>query len=91
MAASASDTRGSVLAPLFLPDFCASRAVLAVVLIAELVAIVFAIARQALHDNFWIDLAGSSLFLLWIGLTCAAVLCRTRTVAAHACRQRARR
>ena len=44
---------------------------LAVVLIAELVALMFAIARQALHDNFWLDLAGSSLFLLWIGLTCA--------------------
>jgi hypothetical protein len=38
----------------------------------------FAISRQALHDNFWLDLAGSSLFLLWIGLSCAAVLCRTR-------------
>jgi two-component system sensor histidine kinase AlgZ len=62
----------------FLPDFCGSRAVLAVVLIVELVAIVFAISRQALHDNFWIDLAASSLFLLWIGLTASAVLCRSR-------------
>ena len=77
MAASASDTRGPRL-DLFLPDFCESRAVLAVVLIAELVAIMFAIARQALHGNFWLDLASSSLFLLWIGLTCAAVLCRAR-------------
>ena len=77
MSAPDPDTRGS--APtLYLPDFCESRAVLAVVLIAELVAIVFAISRQALHDNFWLDLAGSSLFLLWIGLSCAAVLCRTR-------------
>lgn len=62
----------------FLPDFCGSRAVLAVVLIVELVALVFAIARQALHDNFWTDLATTSLFLLWVGLTCTAVLCRTR-------------
>jgi two-component system, LytTR family, sensor histidine kinase AlgZ len=62
----------------FLPDFCGSRAVLAVVLIVELVALIIAIARQALHDNFWIDLATSSLFLLWVGLTCTAVLCRTR-------------
>jgi two-component system, LytTR family, sensor histidine kinase AlgZ len=62
----------------FLPDFCGSRAVLAVVLIVELVALIIAIARQALHDNFWIDLATSSLFLLWVGLTCAAVLCRAR-------------
>lgn len=62
----------------FLPDFCGSRAVLAVVLIVELVALVFAIARQALHDNFWTDLATTSLFLLWVGLTCTAVLCRAR-------------
>jgi two-component system, LytTR family, sensor histidine kinase AlgZ len=77
MSAPDPDTRGS--APtLYLPDFCESRAVLAVVLIAELVAIVFAISRQALHDNFWIDLAASSLFLLWVGLGCSAVLCRAR-------------
>ena len=62
----------------FLPDFCAPRAVLAVVLIVELVAIIFAIARQALHSNFWIDLATGSLFLLWLGLACSAVLCRAR-------------
>jgi two-component system sensor histidine kinase AlgZ len=77
MAASVSDTRGPP-SQLFLPDFCESRAVLAVVLIVELVALMFAISRQALHSNFWLDLAGSSLFLLWIGLTCASVLCRTR-------------
>ncbi|HEY7638310.1 MAG TPA: histidine kinase [Steroidobacteraceae bacterium] len=77
MAASASDTRGPS-STLFLPDFCESRAVLAVVLIVELVALIFAISRQPLHGNFWLDLAGSSLFLLWIGLTCAGVLCRAR-------------
>ena len=89
MAASASETRapssstGSPASPasapaFFLPDFCAPPAVFAVVLIAELVALVIALARQALHDNFWADLAGGSMFLLWIGLTCAAVLCRAR-------------
>jgi two-component system, LytTR family, sensor histidine kinase AlgZ len=76
---SASGATKRISAPtFFLPDFCGSRAVLAVVLIVELVALIIAIARQALHDNFWIDLATSSLFLLWVGLTCAAVLCRTR-------------
>lgn len=62
----------------FLPDFCAARAVLAVVLLVELVAMVLTIARQSLQQNFWVDLAASSLFLLWIGLGCAAVLCRSR-------------
>jgi two-component system sensor histidine kinase AlgZ len=62
----------------FLPDFCAAHAVLAVVLIVELVAIMLTIARQSLHQNFWVDLATCSLFLLWVGLGCAAVLCRSR-------------
>jgi two-component system, LytTR family, sensor histidine kinase AlgZ len=89
MAASVSESRapvssaGSPASPasapaFFLPDFCASPAVFAVVLIAELVALVIALARQALHDNFWPDLAGGSMFLLWVGLTCSAVLCRSR-------------
>src|SRR5688572_25012711 len=75
MAAPASYTRGPS-STLALPDFCESRAVLAIVLIVELVALMFAISRQA---SFWLDLSASSLFLLWIGLTCAGVLCRTRT------------
>ncbi len=65
-------------AAFFLPDFCAAPAALAIVLIAELVAILIAVARQAIHSSFWVDLASASLFLLWIGLTCAAVLCRAR-------------
>jgi two-component system, LytTR family, sensor histidine kinase AlgZ len=77
MAAPALETRAPLPA-LSLPDFCQPRAILAVVLITELVAIIFAIARQALHGNFWLDLATCSMFLLWIGLTCSAVLCRTR-------------
>jgi two-component system, LytTR family, sensor histidine kinase AlgZ len=63
---------------LLLPDFCAARAVLAVVLIVELVALIFTIARYAPQQSFWIDFAGCSLFLLWLGLVCTAVLCRAR-------------
>ncbi|MBC7984908.1 MAG: histidine kinase [Candidatus Obscuribacterales bacterium] len=62
----------------FLPDFCAGRMALAIVLIVELVAVVIALGRQAIHDNFWIDLACASMFLMWIGLGCTTVLCRTR-------------
>lgn len=78
MTATAIDHRGP--APtLHLPDFCAANAVLAVVLIVETVAILFALARETLHPNFWVDLACCSLFLLWLGLGCTAVLCRTRS------------
>ncbi len=63
---------------LLLPDFCAARSVLAVVLIVELVALIFAIARHSTQQDFWIDFAGCSIFLLWLGLVCTAVLCRAR-------------
>ncbi|HYM34647.1 MAG TPA: sensor histidine kinase [Steroidobacteraceae bacterium] len=72
-----NDERASTQA-FFLPDFCAGRMVLALVLITELVAFVFSLARQAVHDNFWVDLAAASMFMLWLGLGCAAVLCRAR-------------
>ncbi len=66
----------------YLPDFCASGAVLAIVLIVELTAIVLALARQGgpagAALEFWADLARTSLFLLWVGLVCAALLCSTR-------------
>ena len=62
----------------FLPDFCAARATLAIVLIVELVAFVLAIARHDTQTSFWIDLASLSLFLLWLGLSSSAVLCRSR-------------
>ncbi|MGE0114892.1 MAG: sensor histidine kinase [Steroidobacteraceae bacterium] len=61
-----------------LPDFCAGGTTLAVVLIVELVALILTTARQPFHQNFWVDLASTSLFLLWQGLISAAVLCRAR-------------
>ena len=66
----------------YLPDFCTSRAALAIVLIVELTAIVLALARQGgvqgIEPDFWADLARTSLFLLWVGLICAALLCWSR-------------
>jgi two-component system sensor histidine kinase AlgZ len=60
-----------------MPDFCAAGAVLAVVLISELVAVVLTLARAGIGYDvpFWVDLARKSLFMLWIGLSSAAVLC----------------
>jgi two-component system sensor histidine kinase AlgZ len=62
----------------FLPDFCAARAVLAIVLIAALLGFVLALGRRGGGDGFWIDLARMSAFLLWAGLLTAAALCRAR-------------
>ncbi|HEY0767457.1 MAG TPA: sensor histidine kinase [Steroidobacteraceae bacterium] len=63
---------------LYLPDFCTSRATLAIVLIVQLTAFVLTLARQSALD-FWTDLVRTSLFLLWIGLAGAALLCALRT------------
>jgi two-component system sensor histidine kinase AlgZ len=64
---------------LFLPDFCTPAAVLAVVLVAELVALALALAGGPGGLGFWDSLARISLFLLWSTLLCAAALCASRT------------
>jgi two-component system sensor histidine kinase AlgZ len=63
---------------LYLPDFCTSRAALANVLIVELTALVLTLAHENLGVGFWTDLSRTSLFLLWIGLAGAALLCWMR-------------
>lgn len=62
----------------FLPDLCTPIVVFGIVLVAELVAIVMSLARYHTINGFWTDLGKSSLFLLWIGLGTALVLCQAR-------------
>jgi two-component system, LytTR family, sensor histidine kinase AlgZ len=70
---------GAAHRPVFyLPDFCTSRATLALVLIVELTALVLTLARQSAATDLWTDLVRTSLFLLWIGLAGAALLCALR-------------
>ena len=64
--------------PFYLPDFCTSRATLALVLIVELTALLLTLARQSELVDFWTDLVRTSMFLLWIGLSGAALLCLLR-------------
>src|SRR5260221_14302710 len=62
----------------YLPDLCASRLVLGIVLTAELVALLLATARIGISGRFWEDLARTSFVLLWIALLSAGALCRLR-------------
>ncbi len=73
-----TDAAGGPGRSLYLPDFCTSRAALVLILIVELTAFVVTLARQSLEGDFWADLARTSLFLLWIGLAGAALLCLAR-------------
>jgi len=61
----------------FLPDFCGGRMVLGVVLISELVAVVLTLARPG-GQGFFTELAQISMFVQWLGLSGAAVLCFSR-------------
>jgi two-component system sensor histidine kinase AlgZ len=76
--ASATPSRAPDERGFYLPDFCAPRAVLAIVLIAALLAFVLTLARQTADGFFWIDLARTSAYLLWTGLLCAGALCAAR-------------
>ncbi len=62
----------------YLPDFCSAPMTIAIVLLAELLALVLTLARQPGETLFWIDLARASMFLLWIGLGSAFVMCRAQ-------------
>ena len=64
--------------PFFLPDLCTPVMVFGIVLVAELVAIIMSLARYHSINGFWTDLGKSSLFLLWIGLGTALILCQAR-------------
>jgi two-component system, LytTR family, sensor histidine kinase AlgZ len=70
-----TDAAGDDKKDYYLPDFCTSRAALAIVLIVELTAFVLALASWNRELGFWRDLSRLSLFLVWIGLTGAALLC----------------
>ena len=72
----ASDRSSPPVDDFFIPDFCATRMVFAIVLIAELIALTLTLARH--EADFLTELARVSLFLQWLGLTSAALLCYGR-------------
>jgi two-component system sensor histidine kinase AlgZ len=63
---------------LLLPDFCAPRAVLLILTIVTLTALLLTLAGTGFDQLFWSDLAGRLLFLVWIGLPGAGLLCALR-------------
>lgn len=62
----------------FLPDLCSAQSVFVVVLVSELLAIVLVLASGSLLPFNWEKLALTSLFVQWVALSSAAVLCRAR-------------
>jgi two-component system sensor histidine kinase AlgZ len=62
----------------FLPDFCAIPFVFAVVVTAELLAVMLTLAAPLQPGQFWGDLSLRSLFVQWIALGATGVLCIAR-------------
>lgn len=62
----------------YLPDFCAAGTVFVVVLIGELVAILLTLAGDHAPGMFLIALSKNSLFILWLALLSAVVMCLFR-------------
>ena len=62
----------------FVPDLCEARAVLVVVVVAQLMAIVLALSGTYYNHFSFERLALTSFFMQWVGLTSAAALCALR-------------
>lgn len=67
----------------FLPDFCATRIVFVVVLVAELLAIVLTLAQPPYVTERLFELGMYSLFIQWTALCCVGSLCLCRPYLNH--------
>jgi two-component system sensor histidine kinase AlgZ len=59
----------------FLPDFCRLEAVFYTTLMAQLLAILLALNTSVQSGEFWLPLAMYGLFILWVALLSAALIC----------------
>jgi two-component system sensor histidine kinase AlgZ len=64
----------------FVPDLCGPRPVFVMVMLAELLVLVHALASSSLTRFDWDLLAIGSLFVQWVVLLSAAMLCLSRTI-----------
>jgi two-component system sensor histidine kinase AlgZ len=67
----------------FVPELCQPEALLSMVLLAELLVLVLVLSEPMLPGFDWVRLALTSLFVQWIVLLSAAVLCRLRPLMAR--------
>lgn len=63
------------LVPANLPDLCTPSSVLLLVLVGMVVALVFALAASSGPGDFWLSFGLSVLFVQWVVLVSAALLC----------------
>lgn len=66
------------LGEFFIPDLCASRPVLLMILLAQLMVMVYTLASSTLPGFDWDLLATCSLFVQWVVLLSALLMCWSR-------------
>jgi two-component system sensor histidine kinase AlgZ len=62
----------------FVPDLCATNSILILFILAELLVLVYVVGDANLPEVAWETLAVASLFVQWIVLLCAGMLCALR-------------
>ena len=72
------DGSGRVTGEFLIPDLCSSRAVFIMVLLAELLVVLHTLANSQLPNLNWDLMGSSSLFVQWVVLGSAALLCPLR-------------
>ena len=74
---SSSTTADDRIPQAYLPDFCAAGTILIILLVAELVAILLTLVSFE-SGTFLTELSKMSMFVLWMALLGAGVLCLIR-------------
>ena len=67
----------------FLPDLCQVQSLFYMVLVAELLVLVLVLSDTGLASFSWARLGLTSLFVQWVVLTSAVILCNTRPFLKH--------
>ena len=67
----------------FIPDLCATRPVLMMFILAELLVVVYVLSASSLPRFDWGSLALASLFVQWVVMLCAGALCASRPLLAR--------
>ena len=78
MSANSDSTASSPGTDFFLPDLCQAQSILFLVLVSELLAFVQVLFSSNLFDFDWVALGLASLFIQWVVLVSAALLCNIR-------------
>ena len=80
---TSSEARSSGADNCYLPDFSATNAVVALILISQLIAVVLSLASDTSANGYFVELAKTSVLMLWMILTSACVLNLVRPVQAR--------